>query len=101
MMFGIERRPARNIVGRKLTRSCLPPRGAAGSFAIGTHQGNGSSMEIQIKELLKGVVIFKDLEDEELDQIAEVCKPEDFNSGEYIFREGESGNRLYVIVDGA
>ena len=56
--------------------------------------------EVNVKELLKGVVIFKDLEDEELDQIAEVCKPEDFNSAEYIFREGESGNRLYLVLEG-
>ena len=56
--------------------------------------------EVNVKELLKGVVIFKDLDDEELDQIAEVCKPEDFNSGEYIFREGESGNRLYLVLEG-
>src|SRR4051794_6607037 len=54
----------------------------------------------EIKDLLKGVAIFKDLEDDELQQIAEVCKPEDFVSGEYIFREGEHGNRLYVIVQG-
>src|SRR4051812_47234083 len=54
----------------------------------------------EIKELLKGVAIFKDLDDEELQQIAEVCKPENFNSGEYIFREGESGNRLYLVVEG-
>src|SRR3954470_23265903 len=53
-----------------------------------------------VKELLKGVAIFKDLDDDELQQIAEVCKPENFNSGEYIFREGESGNRLYLIVEG-
>ena len=54
----------------------------------------------EVNELLKGVVIFKDLDDDELNQIAEVCKPENFNSGEYIFREGESGNRLYLVVEG-
>src|SRR5260370_4953514 len=53
-----------------------------------------------VKELLRGVAIFKDLEDEELQQIAEVCKAENFVSGEYIFREGESGNRLYLVVEG-
>lgn len=53
-----------------------------------------------VKTLLKNVAIFKDLDDEELQQIAEVCKPEDFVSGEYIFREGESGNRLYLVVEG-
>src|SRR3954469_25257217 len=53
-----------------------------------------------VRELLRNVAIFKDLDDDELQQIAEVCKPENFNSGEYIFREGESGNRLYLVVEG-
>jgi CRP/FNR family transcriptional regulator, cyclic AMP receptor protein len=51
-------------------------------------------------ELLKRVVIFTDLDGEELALVAEVCKEEQFVSGEYIFREGEHGNRLYLIVDG-
>jgi CRP/FNR family transcriptional regulator, cyclic AMP receptor protein len=51
-------------------------------------------------ELLKAVAIFKDLDDNEIGEIAAVCKEEKFNSGEYIFREGEAGNRLYLIVEG-
>jgi CRP-like cAMP-binding protein len=51
-------------------------------------------------ELLKNVAIFKDLDDGELAEVAEKCKEEKYNSGEYIFREGEAGNRLYLIVDG-
>jgi CRP/FNR family cyclic AMP-dependent transcriptional regulator len=50
--------------------------------------------------LLKNVAIFKDLDDGEIEQIAEVCREEKFVSGEYIFREGEHGNRLFLIVDG-
>ncbi len=50
--------------------------------------------------LLKNVAIFKDLDDSEIGQIAEVCREEKFVSSEYIFREGESGNRLYLIVEG-
>lgn len=50
--------------------------------------------------LLKNVAIFKDLDDEEIAQVAEVCKEEKFVSGEYIFHEGEHGNRLYLIVAG-
>ena len=50
--------------------------------------------------LLKNAAIFKDLDDDELAEIAEVCREEKFISGEYIFREGESGNRLYLIVEG-
>ena len=50
--------------------------------------------------LLKNVAIFKDLDESELGEIAEVCREEKYVSGEYIFREGESGNRLYLIVEG-
>ena len=50
--------------------------------------------------LLKNVAIFKELDESELDEIAEVCREEKFVSGEYIFREGESGTRLYLIVEG-
>jgi CRP-like cAMP-binding protein len=54
----------------------------------------------EVTDLLKKVAIFKDLDGEELIQVAEVCKREKFVSGEFIFREGETGNRLYLIVDG-
>ena len=50
-----------------------------------------------VTELLKQVMIFRDLDDNEIAQVAEVCKEEKFVSGEYIFREGEHGNRLYLI----
>src|SRR5260221_12535982 len=51
-------------------------------------------------ELLKNVSIFKDLDESELAEISEVCKEEKYESGEYLFREGEGGNRLYLIVVG-
>jgi len=51
-------------------------------------------------EVLRGLQIFKDLNDEELARLAEICEPKSFVSGEYIFREGEPGNRLFVIVEG-
>src|ERR1044071_3711350 len=54
----------------------------------------------EVTELLKQVMIFKDLEEDELNQVADVCREEKFVSGEYIFREGEHGNRLYLIVEG-
>src|SRR3954467_2814591 len=53
-----------------------------------------------VQELLKNVAIFKDLDESELAEAAEKCKEEKFNSGEYIFREGEAGNRLELIVSG-
>jgi CRP-like cAMP-binding protein len=51
-------------------------------------------------ELLKNVNIFKDLDESELAAVAEVCKEEKYESGQFVFREGEAGNRLYVIVVG-
>jgi CRP/FNR family transcriptional regulator, cyclic AMP receptor protein len=53
-----------------------------------------------VPDLLKRVTIFKDLDEDEIKQVAEVCREEKFTSGEYIFREGEHGNRLYLVVDG-
>jgi CRP/FNR family cyclic AMP-dependent transcriptional regulator len=53
-----------------------------------------------VTDLLRKAAIFKDLDEDELKQIADVCKEERFVSGAYIFREGEHGNRLYLIVDG-
>jgi CRP-like cAMP-binding protein len=53
-----------------------------------------------VTDLLRTVAIFKDLDDDELKQVAEVCHEERFAPGEYIFREGEHGNRLYLITEG-
>ena len=51
-------------------------------------------------ELLRTVAIFRDLDDGELARVAECCREERFESAEYVFREGEPGNRLYLIVEG-
>ena len=53
-----------------------------------------------VTELLRQVAIFKDLDDGELARVAEVCRVQEFLSGEHIFKEGEAGNRLYLIVEG-
>ena len=51
-------------------------------------------------ELLRNVSIFKGLEDGELARVAECCREERFESGKHVFREGEAGNRLYLVIDG-
>ncbi len=53
-----------------------------------------------VTELLQHVAIFQDLDPGELERVAEVCRTQEFKSGEYIFREGEHGNRLYLITAG-
>jgi CRP/FNR family transcriptional regulator, cyclic AMP receptor protein len=57
-------------------------------------------MSASATELLRSVPLFKDLDDAELAEVAELCREERFRSGEFIFREGESGNRLFLIVEG-
>lgn len=57
-------------------------------------------MPTGIAALLKNVPLFRDLDEAELAEVADVCREEQFVSGEYIFREGEHGNRLYLITDG-
>jgi CRP/FNR family cyclic AMP-dependent transcriptional regulator len=54
----------------------------------------------EIAELLKAVAIFQDLDEGELARVSEVCRTQDFVSGEYVFKEGEPGNRLYLVIEG-
>ena len=54
----------------------------------------------EVTDLLKNAPLFKDLDDAELGEIAALCKEERFESGAYVFREGEPGNRLYLIAEG-
>jgi CRP-like cAMP-binding protein len=50
--------------------------------------------------LIRQAAIFVDLTDDELAHVAEICKDQRFKFGQTIFREGEPGNRLYIIAEG-
>lgn len=51
-------------------------------------------------KLIKQAAIFQDLEEEELEKIADICKEQKFKFGQMIFKEGEPGNRLFLISEG-
>jgi CRP-like cAMP-binding protein len=51
-------------------------------------------------ELLRPLPLFTALTADELGKIAELCESKSYESGEYIFHEGEPGNRLFIIVEG-
>ena len=53
-----------------------------------------------VTDLLRDVAIFRDLDEGELARVAEVCREQAFAPGEYVFREGEPGNRLFLVVEG-
>ena len=51
-------------------------------------------------DLLRKVPLFSDLEDRELEQIAESFKQRTFNAGAVIAEEGKGGVGFFVIEDG-
>ena len=51
-------------------------------------------------QLLRPLPLFTALSADELGKIAELCESMSYESGEYIFRVGEPGNRLFIIVVG-
>jgi CRP/FNR family transcriptional regulator, cyclic AMP receptor protein len=55
---------------------------------------------MEAAELLKRVPLFSDLDDRELQQIANSMKQRRFSAGQQIAVEGESGVGFFVIEDG-
>ena len=51
-------------------------------------------------DLIKKAAVFADLEGDELERVAEICKEQRFKFGKTIFKEDEPGNRLYIIAEG-
>lgn len=50
--------------------------------------------------LIKQAEIFEGLDEAELEAIAEICTEQKFPSAKKIFKEGEPGNRLFIIAEG-
>jgi CRP/FNR family cyclic AMP-dependent transcriptional regulator len=51
--------------------------------------------------LLARTEVFGDLEERELEEVAQVAVPRTWERGEVIFREGDEGDTCYLIKDGA
>lgn len=49
---------------------------------------------------LKSIDLFAALPGEDLAQIATICDEVSFDAGEPIFREGETGDALYLVLEG-
>jgi CRP-like cAMP-binding protein len=52
------------------------------------------------RALLAQAPIFQDLDDDEIQAVAEICGVLELPWGEYVFREGDEGDCLYVIERG-
>ena len=51
-------------------------------------------------ETLKGVYLLKDLTPDELAQFAVACTVAEFKAGETIIREGDTGDEMYILLEG-
>ena len=54
----------------------------------------------ELQQILKGVELFRDLSDEQLDQISQISKKEIYSKGDTICKQGEPGDAMYVISSG-
>jgi CRP-like cAMP-binding protein len=53
-----------------------------------------------VAELLSQTLLFRNLEAEELKATVGAIQAEQFNAGAYVVREGEPGDRLYIVYSG-
>jgi hypothetical protein len=53
-----------------------------------------------IIESLRRTLLLRDLPQEDLAALAAVVQPEEFDAGTYVMREGEEGDRLYIVHSG-
>jgi CRP-like cAMP-binding protein len=55
---------------------------------------------LEIEEVLKASDLFRGLEKEDIERIAGLCRMKTYKTGEYLFRQGDFGDNLYVIAEG-
>ncbi|HEX4562994.1 MAG TPA: cyclic nucleotide-binding domain-containing protein, partial [Solirubrobacteraceae bacterium] len=54
----------------------------------------------EVVELLGGVPVFSTLMPADLERIAQLAVPREFEPGEVVFREGDSSDTCYVVRHG-
>jgi len=54
----------------------------------------------ELLQILKGVELFRDLSEDQLDQISKISKKEAYSKGDIICKQGDPGDAMYVISSG-
>jgi CRP-like cAMP-binding protein len=54
----------------------------------------------KIEQILESCEFFKGLEKSDIRRIATLCHIDTYDGGEYVFRQGDFGEHLYVIAEG-
>lgn len=60
-----------------------------------------NSSQTRVTTLLRDTILFKDLETSDLEMIERIMNPRQFHAGEVIFRQGDGGVGMYLIVNGS
>lgn len=60
-----------------------------------------NSAKSKVTSLLKETILFSDLEDDDLDMLEKIMNPRQYRAGETIFRQGDGGVGMYLIVSGS
>ena len=61
---------------------------------------HNAKLERDIVEVLKEVPIFEELTQREIQNIARIAYPRNYNEGEVVIHEGEAAAGMYIIMDG-
>jgi CRP/FNR family cyclic AMP-dependent transcriptional regulator len=54
----------------------------------------------EIINLLENCEFFKGLRKDNLEEMADLCTVETYAAGDHIFRQGEGGDRIYIVAQG-
>ncbi len=53
-----------------------------------------------LRGILRNVMLFASLSEDDLAEVAKICKKQVFHRGEVIAQQGSAGNELFIITDG-
>lgn len=56
---------------------------------------------MSIINIIKSAPLFQDLYDKEVESIIEKCNVLSLEKGDYVFKEGDEGDEIYIILTGA
>lgn len=55
---------------------------------------------LEIVHHLESCEFFKGLQEDNIQQLTDLCRIEAYGAGDHLFRQGESGDQIYIIAEG-
>ncbi|MGD8370438.1 MAG: cyclic nucleotide-binding domain-containing protein [Syntrophobacterales bacterium] len=64
-------------------------------------EAKGSLMDrSEIKHFLKGCEFFKGFQKDNIQEITNLCQMKTYGAGDHIFRQGDLGDSIYIVIEG-